>query len=57
MFKRMLVCFPAVNVNEAGVYGFEMPGENVNVSFTADYTPLNIYVKIGSDALIDAYIK
>lgn len=33
--------------NDPGVYSFVMPAESVTVGFTADYTPLDVYVKLG----------
>lgn len=49
----------ANNVNGAGVYKFVMPAEPVTVNFTADYTPLNVYVKVGSGAetLVHSYSR
>jgi hypothetical protein len=47
----------ANNVNGAGVYSFVMPAEPVTVGFTADYTPLDVYVQIGDgpETLVHSY--
>ncbi|OBR90767.1 hypothetical protein CLRAG_34150 [Clostridium ragsdalei P11] len=49
----------ANNVNGPGIYSFVMPGEPVTVNFTADYTPLDVYVKIGSgqETLVHSYTR
>ena len=49
----------AKNVNGAGVYSFVMPAEPVTVALTADYTPLDVYVQIGSGAetLVHSYTR
>ncbi|TEB16969.1 Kappa-carrageenase precursor [Pelotomaculum sp. FP] len=38
----------ANNVNGPGVYSFVMPDEPVTVGFTADYTPLDVYIQYGA---------
>ncbi|MGS0763669.1 InlB B-repeat-containing protein [Syntrophomonas curvata] len=45
--------------NGAGVYSFVMPSEPVTISFTADYTPLDIYIQVGAgeENLVHSYTR